>query len=103
MNPKTKIRALDALIKSKGWQVVAEVMAEEQVAAAMAIADNPQMTLDEINFRRGAIWAATQLQDLPSRLIQRLQADVALSKDDSLTSSINNLSHPAKAGQGDKT
>lgn len=72
-------------MRSKGWQVIAEVMAEEQVAAAMAIADNPQMTLDEINFRRGAIWAATQLQNLPERLMRRLEADIVLTGDDSLT------------------
>lgn len=85
MTPKTKAKALDALMRSKGWQVIAEVMAEEQVAAAMAIADNPQMTLDEINFRRGAIWAATQLQNLPERLMRRLEADIVLTGDDSLT------------------
>ena len=72
------LKALVDLSQSKSWGVLRATMEREVVAAAMAIASNPSMTLDEINFRRGSIWAAQQLLALPERLISRLQAEVAL-------------------------
>jgi hypothetical protein len=48
----------------------------------MAIADNPNMTLDEINFRRGSIWAAKRMLEMPHRLEMKLNSEIALHKDD---------------------
>jgi hypothetical protein len=81
------LKALDQLKNSRGWAYLRAVMEQEAVAAAMAIADNPKMTLDEINFRRGTIWAAKQLLDLPDKLALRLQNEVALTRKDDLPSS----------------
>lgn len=75
---KADLKALQELTKTRGWAVVREVMEREIVSAAMAIADNPNMTLDEINFRRGSIWAGKQLIDVPDRLMRVLEADVRL-------------------------
>lgn len=75
--------ALNALERSKGWKYLREVMEEEVLAAAMAIADTPNMPVDEINFRRGSIWAAKSLLDLPQKLKLRLENEIALSEDDS--------------------
>ena len=72
------LKALVDLTQSKSWSVLRSTMEREVVAAAMAIASSPSMTLDEINFRRGSIWAAQQLLALPERLISRLQAEIAL-------------------------
>ena len=58
------------------------VMEDEIVSAAMAIAENPNMSLDEINFRRGSIFAAKALLDMPTRLKSKLYGEVALNKDD---------------------
>lgn len=80
INPKTQLDAINQLTKSKGWQVIDDVMKEEIVSSAMAIADNPNMTLDEINFRRGSIWAAKRLLELPERLSAKLESDIALIK-----------------------
>jgi hypothetical protein len=44
----------------------------------MAIAETPNMELEEINFRRGSIWAAKRMLELPVRLRQKLEAEVAL-------------------------
>jgi len=77
-NKKADLKAVQELTTSRGWAVVREIMEREVVTAAMAIADNPNMTLDEINFRRGSIWAAKQLVEVPERLIRILEADVAL-------------------------
>jgi hypothetical protein len=80
INPKNQLDSINQLTKSKGWKVIDEVMKEEIVSSAMAIADNPNMTLDEINFRRGSIWAARRLLELPERLSAKLESDIALLK-----------------------
>jgi hypothetical protein len=83
VSDREHLKAVLDLQKSLGWKVLADVMNQEVVAAAMAIADNPKMTLDEINFRRGTIWAAKQLMDLPIKIQLKLENDLALStKDD---------------------
>lgn len=83
MNVKADLKAIEDLQKSKGWEILSRIMKDEMVAAAMAIAENPMMTLDEINFRRGTIFAAKQLVDLPSKIKLRLENELALSpKDD---------------------
>ena len=80
INPKNQLDSINQLTKSKGWKVIDEVMKEEIVSSAMAIADNPNMTLDEINFRRGSIWAARRWLELPERLSAKLESDIALLK-----------------------
>lgn len=73
-----KLKDLDALTRSRGWALLNEVMQEELIRAAMKIAEHPEMTEKEVDFRRGAIWAAKQLLDLPERLKQSLQMDLAV-------------------------
>jgi len=75
--------ALNSLERSKGWQYLREVMEQEVLSAAMAIAETPNMPVDEINFRRGSIWAAKSLLDLPQKLKLRLENEIALTRDDS--------------------
>ena len=82
MKPAAKLKAIDDLLNSKGWSIVLEIMHEEIVQSAMAIAEGQKMELDEINFRRGSIWAAKQFLEMPVRLRQKVQADVALNTDD---------------------
>jgi hypothetical protein len=78
--PRAEFKAIQDLIRSRGWGLVREVMEREIVEAAMAIANDPRMSLDEINFRRGAIWAAHQLLDLPGRLGRKIEADMILTE-----------------------
>ena len=82
MNPKEALVALENLEKSSGWQYLQSIMEQEVVSAAMSIADSSSMSLDEINFRRGSIWAAKSLLSLPDKLRLRLQNEVALAQDD---------------------
>jgi len=82
MTPKSKIKAIDGLTKSQGWRVMREVMEQEILQAAMQIAETPSMPLDEINFRRGSIWAAKTMLELPERLRMKLEAENILTKDD---------------------
>lgn len=78
MKPQEKMKAVDALTKSKGWAVVQEVMEQEILQAAMAIAETANMPIDEINFRRGAIWAGNRMLELPQRLRMKLESESAL-------------------------
>jgi len=82
MTPASKIKAIDGLTKSQGWNVLREIMEAEILQAAMQIAENSNMTLDEINFRRGSIWAAKTMLDLPERLRMKLEAETALTPRD---------------------
>ena len=82
MNSKAKLKAIDDLMKSQGWQILNQIMKDEIVSSAMSIADNASMDIQEINFRRGSIWAAKQMLDMPVRLRQKLEAEIALDTDD---------------------
>lgn len=85
MSRKTQeLRALTALAESNGWAMLRRIMEDEIVAAAMMIAESPQMSQQEVDFRRGAIWAAKQLLDTPTRVIQRLEGDLRLDDPDDL-------------------
>jgi len=75
--------AITALERSKGWKYLHKVMEQEVLSAAMAIAETPDMSVDEINFRRGSIWAAKSLLSLPEKLKLRLENEIALTRDDS--------------------
>lgn len=77
---KRDLDELRKLVGSRGWAYLEEVMKREVVMAAMQIADSPAMPLDEINFRRGAIWAAKQLLEMPNRLLLRLENELVMEK-----------------------
>jgi len=89
MTPSAKLKAVDNLLNSKGWTIVMEIMHEEILASAMSIAETPSMELEEINFRRGSIWAAKQMLELPVRLRQKLEGDIALHSADDNSKPLN--------------
>lgn len=74
MSTKSDLKALDALMNSRGWAIIRERMEQEVVAAALQIGKAGGMTTDEIHFRRGSIWAAQQLLDVPAKLKAILQS-----------------------------
>ena len=78
MTSKEKLRRLKELQDSAGWNVLLEIMKEEIVLSAMQIAETPNMELDEINYRRGSIYAAKRLLELPQRLAVQLENEVAM-------------------------
>lgn len=53
-------------------------MRSEMVEAAFAMANAAALTESEMHFRRGAMWAAGRLIELPDRLSLRLQNEIAL-------------------------
>jgi hypothetical protein len=44
----------------------------------MEIAETPTMHIDEINFRRGAIFSAQRLLELPTRLAVKLENEIVM-------------------------
>lgn len=80
MKLTAKVRHIETLRRSDGWKVLRQIMQEEMVIAATHIAKNRAMTMDEINFRRGAIWAAEQLLNLPDRVLQELETQLLMEK-----------------------
>lgn len=63
---------------SKGWAACADIMRDEITQAAYQMADNPRMPVDEMHFRRGAIWAARKLLELPEAIVARLENELTL-------------------------
>ena len=80
MSSKSRLQNLSKLTESTGWKQIVAVMEEEIVKSAMSIAESPKMDLEEINFRRGAIWAAKQLLEMPNRLKIRYENEIALER-----------------------
>lgn len=78
MTSKEKLRRLKELENSAGWNVLLEIMKDEIVVSAMQIAETPNMELDEINYRRGSIYAAKRLLELPQRLAVKLENEIAM-------------------------
>jgi hypothetical protein len=87
MKPKDALKAIIELENSSGWAYAKQAMQDDILRAAYNIAESPNMTLEEINFRRGAMWAARRLLELPTALRLRLENDVlmeaAMSKNES--------------------
>lgn len=78
MTPKEAHRAVSELIASPGWSYLRSIMREEAYIAALNIADPRPMDRTQIDFQRGAIWAAKQLLAMPERVLQKLEGDILL-------------------------
>lgn len=68
MTKKEEARVLEELLSSNGWGVLQRKMQDEILTAAYQLADNKQLSVDEINFRRGAMWAARRMIELPTNM-----------------------------------
>jgi hypothetical protein len=53
-------------------------MEEEIVSLALAMADSPDMSQQQMDYNRGAIWAARQLLNLPQKLMLRMENELYL-------------------------
>tara|TARA_Y100000389_G_scaffold185083_1_gene204137 strand:+ start:442 stop:642 length:201 start_codon:yes stop_codon:yes gene_type:complete len=53
-------------------------MKDEILQLALLMSRKADMTQQQMDFQRGAIWAAEQLLNLPERLVQQMQGDLAL-------------------------
>tara|TARA_B100000780_G_scaffold146758_1_gene102526 strand:+ start:307 stop:552 length:246 start_codon:yes stop_codon:yes gene_type:complete len=66
------------MLKSKGWQVVQEEMEKSILQAAYQLCDGPAMSIEEVHFRRGSMWAARKFIDLPEVVSQILNNNILM-------------------------
>jgi len=78
MKPKQAMKLVKELRESDGWKYLEEVMRDEILAASYAISDGNNMPVDEIHYRRGAIWAARKLVEMPNALEVKLEDAVRM-------------------------
>lgn len=70
--------ALRDLLASPGWRLVAEMIDRHVLDAAVALAD-PLLCQhnDSLHFRRGAMWAASQLKSAIAHHVNNLEGQAA--------------------------
>jgi hypothetical protein len=78
MTIKSKAKDIIELAESKGWSHVNEVMRSEILTLALSMAHTQDMTQQQMDFKRGAIFAAEQLLNLPERLIHKFEGELSL-------------------------
>ena len=61
---KKALELVQDVQKHDGWLFIKEIMQDEIMTAANKLAETPQMSLEELHFRRGAMWAARKLIDV---------------------------------------
>jgi hypothetical protein len=71
-------RILEELMASSGWALLESKMKDEIVNAAFAMAENARLTVDEMNFRRGAMWAARRVIELPTNMKTLIDNDLLM-------------------------
>ena len=75
---KELVKALEKLRDSQGWIDLTRIMKAEAVEAALKLGDNPNMTVAQMHFCRGAIASTKALLALPDARIQQLENELAL-------------------------
>ena len=74
---KSQIKSLIDMSESNSWATVNKVMKDEILELALMMARSKEMSQQEMDFNRGAIWAAEQMLNLPSRLIHKLEGEIS--------------------------
>jgi hypothetical protein len=77
MNLKSQIKDLIELSESKGWATLNSIMKDEIVDLALLMARSKQMSAQEVDFNRGAIWAAEQMLNMPVKLIHKMEGELS--------------------------
>jgi hypothetical protein len=80
MNVKDKIKELKTISESQGWAVLHKIMEDEILLLALSMARSSQMTQQDMDFQRGAIFAAEQMLNMPTKLINKLEGDLLLTE-----------------------
>ena len=74
---KQSIALIKNLQKNDGWKYLSKLMEDEILPAAYNLSSAPNMSKDEINWRRGALWASRKLVEMPNVLEIKLKNDLA--------------------------
>ena len=68
MTLQEQLRVLDELIDSPAWNLLKDQMNKDILMAAYQLSDNAPVTVDELHFKRGAIWAGRRMIDMPEQM-----------------------------------
>jgi hypothetical protein len=82
---ESTLRNLKELVASPGWAIIKETMKDDLLQACLQLADDPNMTNKEIDFRRGAIAAARNFVNVPELLISKFESDAYLASAENQT------------------
>jgi len=86
MSPQQRIEELNKFRTSNAWTILRDEMEEAILQSAYQLADNKPLTLEELHFRRGALYAAKKFLDLPEQLVMKAQNELALQVDEEFKS-----------------
>lgn len=75
-----RLKQLKELANHPGWQHMAEVMKNEIVLAAFSLAEKRKIDQYEVEFQRGAMWAARRTVELPANLIALLESELTMER-----------------------
>lgn len=78
MNAKEAHEQLVDLIQHPGWLYLEAIMQKEIVEAALQIAEPKPYSDQDLDFKRGALWAAKKLIELPARQKQVLENELLM-------------------------
>lgn len=76
MSLKRRLDQIRSLAQSDGWSLVQDAMRLEIERATVQITEPRPIPLQDLDFRRGAIWAARLLTDLPLRLASETEFQI---------------------------
>jgi hypothetical protein len=77
MSLKSQIKDLIELSESRGWATLNSTMKDEIVSLALLMARSKEMSSQEVDFNRGAIWAAEQMLNMPVKLIHKMEGELS--------------------------
>lgn len=78
MTNKQKLEAVKKTADSEGWRIVQEEMKKAVVQAAYQLSESPDMAIEEIHFRRGAMWAARKFINMPENIQAILNNEILM-------------------------
>jgi hypothetical protein len=86
---RNKLKALEDLAKHPGWLDLVSVMKREMYIAVCNLGQTPDISNEELHWRRGRVDAAAMVIDLPQRRIAQLTNELPMEAH----------ANPAKAGE----
>lgn len=72
------IKVIEELRQHPGWTYMRSIMEHEMKQGVSALCSSANMPETEMHFRRGALWAAEKMINLPENLELRLRNDLLI-------------------------
>ena len=75
---RNKLKALEELARHPGWLDLVSVMKREMYTAVVNLGQTPDISNEELHWRRGRVDAAAMVIDLPTRRIAQLTNELPM-------------------------